>query len=80
VKLERVLRSRRRIGRCMPLIIVIPPGLDFSSLKAGAPPKKASWLSLICAIHAQQRLSSLPEPRYQASPTLHSAVISACAA
>ena len=37
VKLERVLRSRRRIGRCMPLINVIPPGLDFSSLKVRHP-------------------------------------------
>ncbi len=36
MKLERVLRSRRRVGRCMPLINVIPPGLDFSALKVGA--------------------------------------------
>ena len=37
VKLERVLRTRRRVGRTMPLINVIPPGLDFSSLKVDLP-------------------------------------------
>ena len=53
VKLEAVLRARRRAGRMMPLINVIPPGLDFSSLKvdlpmdpaqgAKPPPKHASF-------------------------------------
>ena len=37
VKLEAVLRARRRAGRMMPLINVIPPGLDFSSLKVDLP-------------------------------------------
>lgn len=37
VKLEMVLRARRRAGRMMPLINVIPPGLDFSSLKVDLP-------------------------------------------
>ncbi|KAK9919093.1 hypothetical protein WJX75_009336 [Coccomyxa subellipsoidea] len=37
VKLERVLRTRRRVGRTMPLINVIPPGLDFSALKVDLP-------------------------------------------
>lgn len=32
-KLENVLRYRRRTGRHMPFMNVIPPGLDFSSLK-----------------------------------------------
>jgi sucrose-phosphate synthase len=31
-KLEKVLR-RRRTGRHMPIMNVIPPGLDFSNLK-----------------------------------------------
>jgi len=33
-KLEPVLRARRRVGRHMPVMNVIPPGLDFSNLKA----------------------------------------------
>lgn len=37
MKLERVLRTRRRVGRTMPLINVIPPGLDFSALKVDLP-------------------------------------------
>ena len=37
MKLEAVLRARRRAGRMMPLINVIPPGLDFSSLKVDLP-------------------------------------------
>lgn len=55
VKLEAVLRARRRAGRMMPLINVIPPGLDFSSLKVDLPkdpaqgnrppPKHASFSS-----------------------------------
>lgn len=32
-KLEKVLRYRRRTGRHMPIMNVIPPGLDFSNLK-----------------------------------------------
>ncbi len=35
-KLEPVLRARRRVGRHMPVMNVIPPGLDFSNLKARA--------------------------------------------
>ena len=56
VKLEAVLRARRRAGRMMPLINVIPPGLDFSSLKVDLPkdpaqggrppPKHASFSNL----------------------------------
>jgi hypothetical protein len=38
-RLEKVLR-RRRTGRHMPIMNVIPPGLDFSNLKARPPP---SW-------------------------------------
>ena len=54
MKLEAVLRARRRAGRMMPLINVIPPGLDFSSLKvdlpkdpaqAGRPPPKHASFS-----------------------------------
>ena len=37
-KLEPVLRARRRVGRHMPVMNVIPPGLDFSNLKARVPP------------------------------------------
>ena len=37
-KLEPVLRARRRMGRHMPVMNVIPPGLDFSNLKARVPP------------------------------------------
>lgn len=29
-----MLRARRRVGRHMPVMNVIPPGLDFSNLKA----------------------------------------------
>ncbi len=36
-KLEKVLRYRRRTGRHMPIMNVIPPGLDFSNLKARCP-------------------------------------------
>lgn len=36
-KLEEVLKSRRRLGRYMPSMQVIPPGLDFSSLKVDLP-------------------------------------------
>ncbi len=32
-RLEKVLRYRRRTGRHMPIMNVIPPGLDFSNLK-----------------------------------------------
>lgn len=35
--MEEVLRARRRLGRYMPLMQVIPPGLDFSSLKVDLP-------------------------------------------
>ena len=35
--LEAVLRSRRRIGRHMPTMRVIPPGLDFTNLKVDLP-------------------------------------------
>ena len=34
-KLEKVLRYRKRTGRHMPVMNVIPPGLDFSNLKVG---------------------------------------------
>ncbi len=49
-KLEPVLRARRRVGRHMPVMNVIPPGLDFSNLKARALAAKGrgrvplSWL------------------------------------
>ena len=33
-KLEPVLRNIRRGGRHMPIMNVVPPGLDFSNLKA----------------------------------------------
>lgn len=36
-KLEKVLRYRRRTGRHMPVMNVIPPGLDFSNLKVIGP-------------------------------------------
>ena len=36
-KLEAVLKNRRRLGRYMPSMKVIPPGLDFSSLKVALP-------------------------------------------
>ena len=36
-QLEGVLRHRRRLGRYMPAMKVIPPGLDFSSLKVDLP-------------------------------------------
>ncbi|KAK9809313.1 hypothetical protein WJX73_004061 [Symbiochloris irregularis] len=36
-KIERTLRQRRRDGRHMPHMVVIPPGLDFSSLKVDLP-------------------------------------------
>ena len=32
-KLEAVLRNRRKTGRHMPIMNVVPPGLDFSNLK-----------------------------------------------
>ena len=32
-RLEQVLRSRHRGGRHMPVMNVVPPGLDFSNLK-----------------------------------------------
>ena len=32
-KLESVLRNRRKTGRHMPVMNVVPPGLDFSNLK-----------------------------------------------
>lgn len=35
--LEKVLRNRRRTGRHMPYMNVIPPGLDFSNLKVDLP-------------------------------------------
>lgn len=35
--LEKVLRNRRRSGRHMPFMNVIPPGLDFSNLKVDLP-------------------------------------------
>lgn len=35
--LEKVLRNRRRTGRHMPFMNVIPPGLDFSNLKVDLP-------------------------------------------
>lgn len=35
--LARILRTRMQAGRAMPLMRVIPPGLDFSSLKAELP-------------------------------------------
>ena len=35
--LEKVLRTRRRSGRHMPYMNVIPPGLDFSNLKVDLP-------------------------------------------
>ncbi|KAL3157983.1 hypothetical protein ABBQ32_012382 [Trebouxia sp. C0010 RCD-2024] len=37
VSLEKVLRNRRRTGRHMPFMNVIPPGLDFSNLKVDLP-------------------------------------------
>lgn len=37
VSLEKVLRNRRRAGRHMPFMNVIPPGLDFSNLKVDLP-------------------------------------------
>ncbi len=45
-----MLRARRRVGRHMPVMNVIPPGLDFSNLKARALAAKGrgrvplSWL------------------------------------
>lgn len=36
-KIEQTLRQRRRDGRHMPEMVVIPPGLDFSSLKVDLP-------------------------------------------
>lgn len=72
VKLERVLRTRRRVGRTMPLINVIPPGLDFSSLKVdlpkdpslakGPPPKHAFFSS-------QQSNASNPTSPQAVEPT-----------
>ena len=36
-KIEQTLRQRRRDGRHMPHMMVIPPGLDFSNLKVDLP-------------------------------------------
>ena len=38
-KLEPVLRNIRRAGRHMPIMNVVPPGLDFSNLKASSQPR-----------------------------------------
>lgn len=35
-KLEPVLRNMRRPGRHMPIMNVVPPGLDFSNLKVSS--------------------------------------------
>ncbi|GBF97791.1 sucrose phosphate synthase [Raphidocelis subcapitata] len=43
--LERILSARPRSGRHVPRMAVIPPGLDFSNLKVGAPPDPWEQLS-----------------------------------
>ncbi len=40
-KLEPVMRNIRRGGRHMPIMNVVPPGLDFSNLKAS--PGTCCW-------------------------------------
>ena len=61
-KLENVLRYRRRTGRHMPFMNVIPPGLDFSSLKVSGWLPHPAKLSLLfeptCTQHAEHNPGS----------------------
>ena len=47
-KLEPVLRTMRRPGRHMPIMNVVPPGLDFTNLKVIWQCRRSSQIATLC--------------------------------